>query len=126
MKPMLASSEELRTTWTHKLVALGTIIPRPNDPFNQSLDTTKHKPDIVPQRCVVAFQRESNTVAMRAETRDGIFNCALNWQLSLFTPKHLLRSLFNYLAGSYIDPLSLIVPVRRLIDIFKLWKRGAI
>src|ERR1035441_5524573 len=126
MKPILAKSEELRTIWTHKLLALGTIIPRPHLPSNQSLDTATHEPDIVRQQAGSASQIEVNTAATWAGTRDRIFYCALDRETFRFTRESLLRGFSNDLAGPNIDPFSLIVPVCCLIDLFKLWKRRAI
>src|SRR5208282_6620868 len=126
MRPVLANTEGLRAIWAHKLLALPTMIPRPNLPFNQSLHTAAHESDIVRQHGGFAHEIEVTTAATQARTRSRIFYCAPDCETPGSALKRPLRSFSNDLAGPDIDPLSLIIPVRRLIDLFELWKRRAI
>jgi hypothetical protein len=122
MQPIFPIREDLRILWAHKLLAVRATIPRPNLPSSQPLNTAPHELDIVRQQIGRAFQAEVDTPAEGAGTWRGILYGPLNWEVLRLPFQVPLGSFLNDLARPDEDAVSLIIPLRRLIDLFELWK----
>src|SRR5262249_47463283 len=102
------------------------MVAWPNLSPNESSNATWHEADVVRQEVGLAPQVEISPTATWAETWGRILYSDFYRKTYGSMFMRILRNPLDDLAGPDIDPVSLVVPVCRLVDLRELRKRRAV